>query len=117
MDITIWHNPSCSTSRGVLAMIEEAGFQPRVVEYLTSPPTRAELAATIRDAGIGVRDAIRSKEPLYAELGLANPAAGDDALLDAMVAHPRLIERPFVITPAGTRLCRPRERVYEILPG
>lgn len=116
MDITIWHNPACSTSRAVLSMIEQAGTTPRIIEYLKTPPTPAQLAAAIRAAGIGVRAAMRQKEKLYAGLGLADPALTDQQLIDAMVAHPVLIERPFVQTPLGTRLCRPRERLHEILP-
>jgi arsenate reductase len=115
MDITIFHNPRCGTSRNTLAMIREAGHEPHVVEYLSSPPTRAQLAGMIEQAGLSVREAVRSKESLYGELGLIDPATGDDALLDAMVAHPILINRPFVTTPNGVRLCRPAERVREIL--
>ena len=113
-DVTLYHNPRCGNSRGALALIREAGFEPRVVEYLQSPPDRAALLALIERMQLPVRDVIRSKEPLYAELGLAN--AGDDALVDAMLAHPVLINRPIVATPLGVRLCRPPERVLEILP-
>ncbi|GMU68084.1 MAG: arsenate reductase (glutaredoxin) [Steroidobacteraceae bacterium] len=117
MDATIWHNPACSTSRSVLAMLEHAGIQPTIVEYLRTPPSRAELAELIRAAGIGVRGAMRQKDALYRELGLADPALGDAKLLDAMAEHPALINRPFVRTPLGTRLCRPKELLYEILPA
>lgn len=112
----IWHNPSCSNARGALALLQEAGFTPVVVEYLSTPPTRGALQAMIRDAGLSVREAIRDKEPEFAALGLDAPGVDDDALLDAMCAHPRLINRPFVRTALGARLCRPPERVREILP-
>jgi len=117
MDVTIWHNPACSTSRGVLAMLEHAGIQPKIVEYLRTPPSRAQLAGMIRAAGTGVRAAMRQRDALYSELGLDNPALSDAQLLDALVEHPALIQRPFVQTPLGTRLCRPKELLYEILPA
>jgi arsenate reductase len=117
MDITIYHNPACGTSRNTLAMIRAAGFEPRIVEYLETPPSREELKTMIEGAGIDVRGALRDKESLCRELGLDDPALSDDALLDAMLAHPVLINRPFVVTPAGSRLCRPAERLKEILPG
>ena len=109
----IFHNPRCTTSRNTLALLRDNGIEPTVVEYLKTPPTRAQLAKMIRDAGIGVRAAIRRKEAPYAELNLA--AASDDELLDAMVSHPILIERPFVVTNNGTRLARPIDVVREIL--
>lgn len=115
MDITIYHNPRCGTSRNTLAAIREAGHEPQVVDYLAMPPSREALRAMIAAAGLTVREAIRSKEAVYAELGLDAPGLGDEALLDAMVAHPVLINRPFVVTPKGVRLCRPVERVNEIL--
>ena len=115
MDITIYHNPRCGTSRNALAAIREAGHEPQVVEYLANPPTREQLARLIADAGLQPRDAVRRKEALYAELGLDRPEVLDATLLDAMAAHPILIERPFVVTPKGVRLCRPFERVREIL--
>lgn len=115
MDITIFHNPRCSNSRGALALIREAGHEPRVVDYLATPPAREELAQMIARAGLSVCEAMRSKEAVYAELGLDDPATGDAALLDAMVAYPVLINRPFVVTPKGVRLCRPPELVREIL--
>ena len=115
MDITIYHNARCGTSRNTLAAIRAAGHEPQVVDYLANPPSRAALQELVRDAGLGPRDAIRRKEALFSELGLDQPGVGDDALLDAMAAHPLLIERPFVVTPKGTRLCRPFERVQEIL--
>lgn len=115
MDITIYHNPRCGTSRNTLAAIREAGHEPQVVDYLANPPARARLAEMIAAAGLSVREAIRSKEALYKELGLDQPDVDDAALLDAMLAHPILINRPFVVTPKGVRLCRPTERVQEIL--
>lgn len=110
---TIYHNPKCSTSRKTLELLRENGIEPTVVQYLKTPPTRAELATMIADAGIDVRTAVRKREALYAELGLAD--ATDDELLDAMAAHPILIERPFVTTSKGTRLARPIDAVREIL--
>ena len=114
--VTIWHNPACGTSRNTLAMIRNAGIEPTVVEYLQTPPSRAELKAMITDAGLTVREAIREKGTPYAELGLDNPALSDEQLLEAMVKEPILINRPFVVTPLGTRLCRPSEAVLDILP-
>lgn len=116
MDVTIYHNPRCGTSRNTLALIRNAGVEPTVIEYLARPPSHTLLKAMIAAAGLAVRDAIRSKEKEYAELGLANPALGDDALIDAMLSHPILINRPFVVTPHGVRLCRPSELVLDILP-
>ncbi|OBB86173.1 arsenate reductase (glutaredoxin) [Mycobacterium colombiense] len=112
-DAVIFHNPRCSTSRKTLDLLRDNGFEPTVVEYLKTPPTRAELVKMIRDAGIDVRTATRKRESLYEELNLAD--ATDDQLLDAMVEHPILIERPFVVTPKGTRLARPIDAVREIL--
>jgi arsenate reductase len=116
MHVTIYHNPSCGTSRNTLAMIRNAGIEPTVIEYLQTPPSRAELKAMITDAGLTVREAIREKGTPYAELGLDNPALSDEQLLDTMVKEPILINRPFVVTPLGTRLCRPSEAVLDILP-
>lgn len=115
MDITIYHNGRCGTSRNTIELIKAAGHAPRVVEYLSTPPSRDELQGMIAQAGLTVRDAVRAKEPVYAELGLGAPGVDDDALLDAMLAHPVLINRPFVVTPKGVRLCRPAELVHEIL--
>lgn len=115
MTITIFHNARCGTSRNTLELIRASGVEPRVVDYLTNPPTRAELVDMIARANLTVRAAARSKEPLFAELGLDDPALGDEALLDAMLAHPVLINRPFVVTPKGVRLCRPADIVQEIL--
>jgi len=109
----IYHNPKCSTSRKTLDLLRENGIEPSVVQYLKTPPSRDELVRMIRDAGIDVRTAVRKRESLYAELGLAD--ASDDELLDAMAEHPILIERPFVVTPKGTRLARPIDAVREIL--
>lgn len=116
MQIRIYHNPSCGTSRNTLALIRNTGVEPEVIEYLKTPPSREELRDMIARAGLTVREAIREKGTPYAELGLGNPALGDDALLDAMIAHPILINRPFVVTPDGVRLCRPSEAVLDILP-
>jgi arsenate reductase len=115
MDITIFHNTRCGTSRTTLETIRATGAEPRVVDYLVQPPTRDELQDLIARAGLQVRDAVRSKEAVFKELGLDDPATTDDALLDAMVAHPILINRPFVVTTKGVRLCRPSELVREIL--
>lgn len=116
MDVVIYHNPKCGTSRNTLALIRHAGIEPRVIEYLAAPPGRAALATMIADAGLTVRQALREKETLYATLGLGNPDLTDAQLLDATLEHPVLINRPFVVTPLGTRLCRPSERVLDILP-
>ncbi|QRM55345.1 arsenate reductase (glutaredoxin) [Sinorhizobium sp. BG8] len=116
MDVTIYHNPDCGTSRNALAMIRNAGIEPTVVEYLKAPPSREQLARMIADAGLTVRQAIREKGTPYVELGLDNPALTDDELLDAMVRDPILINRPFVISSLGTRLARPSEMVLDILP-
>lgn len=116
MQIEIWHNPSCGTSRNALALIRHAGIEPTVVEYLKTPPSKAQLADAIASAGLSVRDAMRSKEKIHAELGLDDPSLGDDALLDAMVAHPALIQRPLVFSPLGARMCRPSEQVLDLLP-
>jgi arsenate reductase len=109
----IYHNPKCSTSRKTLELLRDNGFEPTIVQYLKTPPSRAELVRMIHDAGIDVRTAVRKREPLYGELNLAD--ASDDELLDAMAEHPILIERPFVVTPKGTRLARPVDAVREIL--
>jgi arsenate reductase len=116
MTVTIYHNPQCGTSRNTLAMIRNAGIEPQVIEYLKDPPDAATLARLIAAAGLTVRDAIRAKGTPYLELGLDAPALTDAQLLGAMLDHPILINRPFVVTPRGVRLCRPSERVLEILP-
>ena len=115
-DTTIYHNPQCSTSRNVLALIRNTGAEPEVIEYLKTPPTRETLLALMAQMAMPVRDVMRRKEALYGELALDNPALGDDALIDAMLAHPILINRPIVVTALGTRLCRPSETVLDILP-
>ncbi len=112
-DTVIYHNPKCSTSRKTLDLLRDSGPEPTIVEYLKNPPSRGELVKMIRDAGIAVRTAVRKRESLYDELNLAD--ATDEQLLDAMVEHPILIERPFVVTPKGTRLARPIDAVREIL--
>ncbi|CCM75402.1 arsenate reductase (glutaredoxin) [Rhizobium mesoamericanum] len=116
MEVTIYHNPDCGTSRNTLAMIRNAGIEPVVIEYLKNPPSREELVKMIADAGLTVREAVREKGTPYAELGLDNPDLTDDQLLSAMLKDPILINRPFVITPIGTRLARPSEVVLDILP-
>jgi arsenate reductase len=115
--VTIWHNPDCGTSRNTLAMIRAAGIEPSVVEYLKAPPTRDELAKAVADAGLSVREAAREKGTPFEELGLGDPDVSDDRILDAMIEHPILINRPFVFTSRGVRLCRPSEVVLEILPA
>lgn len=116
MDVTIYHNPDCGTSRNTLALIRHAGIEPVVIEYLKTPPGRSELVEMIAAAGLSVRQAIREKERLYADLGLGDPGVTDDHVLDAMLANPILINRPFVVTPIGTCLSRPSERVLDVLP-
>ena len=113
--VTLYHNPHCGTSRNTLALIRNAGVEPRIVEYLLQPPGRDELAAMIRAAGLSVRQAVRQKEARFSELGLGAPDTSDDELLDAMVRHPILINRPIVVGARGTLLCRPSEMVLDIL--
>ena len=115
-DITIYHNLQCGTSRNVLALIRNTGAEPAVIEYLKTPPTREKLKELVAQMGISVRELLRRKGTPYDELGLDDATLGDDALLDAMVRHPILMNRPVVVTPLGTRLCRPSEAVLEILP-
>ncbi len=117
VDIVIYHNPACGTSRNVLAMIRNAGIEPHVVEYLASPPSRALLASLVARMGIAPRELLREKGTPYAELGLDDPALDDDALLDAMAATPLLINRPIVVSPVRVALCRPSERVLDLLPA
>jgi arsenate reductase (glutaredoxin) len=116
MKATIYHNPRCGTSRNTLAILRHAGIQPTVIEYLKTPPDKATLLRLIKDAGLTPRGAARQKEPLFGELGLKDPSVTDEAIIDAMLANPILIERPFVVTDKGTRLARPSEVVLEILP-
>lgn len=114
--ITIYHNPNCGTSRNVLALIRNSGEEPTVIEYLKTPPTRETLVKLLADARLSVRDVLREKGTPYAELGLADPKWTDDQLLDAIGQHPILLNRPIVVTPLGTKLCRPSEAVLDILP-
>ena len=116
MDIVIYHNPDCGTSRNTLAMIRNAGIEPHVIEYLKTPPVRALLAQLIERMGVEVRAVLREKGTPFAELGLGDPALTDAQLLDAMMAHPILINRPIVVAPKGVRLCRPSEEVLDLLP-
>ena len=115
-DTRIYHNPNCGTSRNVLALLRNAGIEPVVIEYLKTPPDRATLKALLAAMGKSPRELLRRKGTPYDELGLENPELGDDALLDAMLDHPILIERPIVVTPRGTALCRPSEKVLDLLP-
>jgi arsenate reductase len=117
MDVIIYHNPQCGTSRNALGLIRNAGIEPHIVEYLKTPPTRLLLRQMIERMGAGVRQVIRQKGTPFEELGLGDPSLSDDQLLDAMMAHPILINRPIVVTPAGVRLCRPSEAVLDILPA
>jgi arsenate reductase len=116
MTVTIYHNPNCATSRNVLALIRNSGEQPEIIEYLKTPPSRDKLVELIARMGIRVRDLLREKGTPCAELGLSNKSLSDAALLDAMMAHPILINRPIVVTPLGVKLCRPSEGVLDILP-
>lgn len=116
VDIVIYHNPECGTSRNVLGLIRNAGIEPHVVEYLKTPPARALLVELIDRAGITPRELLREKGTPYAELGLADPALTDEQLLDAVEAHPVLLNRPLVVSPMGVRLCRPSEAVLDLLP-
>jgi arsenate reductase len=115
-DVVIYHNPACGTSRNALAMIRNAGIEPHVVEYLKTPPTREMIRALARRAGIPVRALLREKGTPFAALRLGDPALGDDELLDAVAAHPILLNRPLVVSPRGVRLCRPSEAVLDLLP-
>jgi len=116
IDVVIYHNPACGTSRNVLAMIRNAGIEPHVIEYLKTPPSRALLVQLVERAGLTPRQLLREKGTPYAELGLGNESLGGEALVDAMMDHPVLINRPLVVTPEGVRLCRPSEVVLDILP-
>lgn len=115
-DIVIYHNPDCGTSRNALAMIRHAGIEPHVVEYLKTPPSRALLVQLIARTGLTPRALLREKGTPYAELGLSDDSLDDDALIDAMMAHPILINRPLVVSPLGVRLCRPSQAVLDLLP-
>ena len=116
MKATIYHNPRCGTSRNTLAILRHAGIEPTIIEYLKTPPDRATLLRLLVDAGRTPREGAQQKEKLFEELGLRDPSVSDEAILDAMLANPILIERPFVVTEKGTRLCRPSEVVLEIIP-
>jgi arsenate reductase len=116
-EVVIYHNPACSTSRKVLGMIREAGVEPRIIEYLKTPPNRKELLDLLHRMGLTPRQILRRRGTPYDELGLADPAKSDDTLIDAILAHPVLMERPVVTGPRGVRLCRPPERVHEVLPA
>jgi arsenate reductase (glutaredoxin) len=115
MSVTIYHNPECGTSRNTLTMIRQSGVEPTVIEYLHTPPDRQTVVRLVADAGLSIRDALRKKDTPFDELGLDDPALSDDDLLDAIGAHPILLNRPFVVTPKGTRLCRPSELVLDII--
>ena len=115
--VTIYHNPACGTSRNVLGLIPNGGVEPRIVEYLKTPPSREELVDLIRRMGIPVRDLLRRKGTPYDELGLDDPRWTDDQLVDLMLTHPILINRPIVVTPLGVKLCRPSEAVLDLLPN
>ncbi len=116
MDVIIYYNPACVTSSTVLGLIRNAGVEPHIIEYLKTPPTRAMLRQLATRAGAPLRDLMRGKEPIFLKLGLDDPALSDDALLDAIEAHPILLNRPIVVTPKGVKLCRPAELVLELLP-
>ena len=115
-DIIVYHNPACGTSRNAIAMIREAGIEPHIVEYLKSPPSRKLLVELVARAGMRPRDLLREKGTPYAELGLGDESISDEALIDAMMEHPILINRPLVVSPKGVKLCRPSEAVLELLP-
>ena len=117
MDVIIYHNPDCGTSRNTLALIRNAGIEPHIIEYLKTPPTRLLLTQLVARMGVPLRSILREKGTPFKELGLADPALSDAALLDAIEAHPILINRPIVITPEGVRMCRPSEAVLELLPA
>jgi arsenate reductase len=115
MNVTIYHNPDCGTSRNTLAMIRQSGVEPEVVEYLKTPPDRATIRQLVADAGLTLREALRQKGTPFDAMGLGEPSVDEEAMLDAIAAHPILLNRPFVVTAKGTRLCRPSELVLEIL--
>lgn len=116
MDVVIYHNPDCGTSRNTLAMVRNAGVEPHIIEYLKTVPSRRMIRELVDRAGLTLREALREKGTPFAELGLGDPSLSDEGLLDAISVHPILLNRPFVVTPNGVRLCRPSERVLELLP-
>ncbi|ODT18930.1 MAG: arsenate reductase (glutaredoxin) [Hyphomicrobium sp. SCN 65-11] len=116
MDVVIYHNPDCGTSRNTLAMVRNAGVEPHIIEYLNTPPSRRMIRELVDRAGLTLRETLREKGTPFAELGLGDPSLSDEDLLDVIGAHPILLNRPFVVTPKGVRLCRPSERVLELLP-
>jgi arsenate reductase (glutaredoxin) len=116
-DVTIYHNPSCGTSRNALGLIRQAGIEPTIIEYLETPLSKTQLRELLARMGAGVRDLLRQKEPIYGELDLANPKWSDEQLLDFIVQHPILMNRPVVVTPRAAKLCRPSETVQELLPA
>ena len=116
MDVVIYHNPACGTSRNALALIRNAGVEPHVIEYLKTPPSRAMVVDLVKRMGVSLRDVLREKGTPFSELGLGDTSLSDDALLDAIEAHPILLSRPIVVTPKGVRLCRPSEEVIDLLP-
>ena len=116
MDVIIYHNPACGTSRNTLGLIRNAGVEPHIIEYLKTPPSRLLLRQLLARASLSVRDVLREKGTPFHELGLGNPALTDDELLDAIEAHPILLNRPLVVTPKGVKLCRPSEAVLDLLP-
>jgi arsenate reductase len=116
-DVVIYHNPGCGTSRNALGLIRNAGVEPHIIEYLKTPPSRAMLASLIERMGVSVRSVLREKGTPYDDLGLGDEALSDDALLDAMIDHPILINRPIVVSPRGVKLCRPSEAVLDLLPA
>ncbi|MCC2095457.1 MAG: arsenate reductase (glutaredoxin) [Hyphomicrobiales bacterium] len=117
MSITIYHNPACGTSRTVMGILREAGIQPNVIEYLKTPPSRQEMIDLLKQLNMSPREIIRTKGDLYGDLGLADQSLTDDQLLDALGEHPILMERPIVVSPKGVRVCRPADRVNDLLPG
>lgn len=116
MDVVIYNNPACGTSRNALALIRNAGVEPHVIEYLKTPPSRAMVVDLVKRMGVSLRDVLREKGTPFSELGLGDTSLSDDALLDAIEAHPILLNRPIVVTPKGVRLCRPSEQVIDLLP-
>jgi arsenate reductase len=117
MPVTIYHNPACGTSRKVLGLLRDAGHEPEVIEYLKTPPSRSTLKELLKKMDMRPLDILRRKGPLFEELGLGNPALGDEAILDAIEKHPILIERPILVTEKGVRICRPVEKMMEIMPA